>query len=515
LVRSARRARVVVGGGRQALVRSARRVRVVVGGRPVLARSAGAVAVAAVLVGGVMLARPASGADGVWVGLDSPVADSGNAGPGSPGGAAQPGQQQFSQQQFSQQQFGQQQFGRTPFGQPQIPGVLVPPASMVSDAARPAPARPGTHWAPDRPSPEPAAPGSSPEPQLSTGERQPATVASPGASFGIAAGGGLQLLDEQTRQARLDRMTGLGVGWVRFDISWSEVQAGGPSSWDWSNYDRLVSAARARDLQMLVVLAYTPTWARTSSCASSAGCVPNDTQQFADFAKAAVERYRSAGVRHWEVWNEPNLRSYWGTAPDPASYTKLLRKASAAIKAADPGAVVLTGGLARAYDGAGDLAPATFLRGIYDAGGRDAFDVVADHPYSFPAAPYSGRGVNAWRMLGDLRSTMMAAGDGAKKIWLTEYGARTSGPGQLTADVDQADRTESDYVSEPVQAQMLAAAVRLRGKQPWLGPLFFYSDTDTGGDTSRSTEYYGFYRTDGSPKPAADAVRQAIAASGR
>ena len=138
---------------------------------------------------------------------------------------------------------------------------------------------------------------------------------------------------------------------------------------------------------------------------------PSDPATFAAFAGALVRRYGPRGsfwserpdvrrlpVRAWQVWNEPNLTSYWSVQPFAPGYVRLLRAARQRDPAADPRAQVVLAGLPnRSWEA---------LRAIYRAGGRGAFDAVALHP--FTGLP---RFVMKIIRLG--RREMRRAGDGA------------------------------------------------------------------------------------------------------
>src|SRR5205807_7558207 len=194
---------------------------------------------------------------------------------------------------------------------------------------------------------------------------------------------------------------------------------------------------------------------------------------YATFAATAVRHYPALGVHSYEVWNEPNTTAFWTSKPDPAAYTRLLKAAYPAIKGADTTATVLTGGTAPAPSDGTQISPVDFLRGIYANGGAGSFDAVAHHPYCWPANPGDAQAWSAWyQMYGtspSLRSTMIANGDGAKKIWPTEFGAPTEGPGA---------------VSEATQAAMLSRAYALYRSYAWGGPLFFYQGRDLSTITS-------------------------------
>ncbi len=74
----------------------------------------------------------------------------------------------------------------------------------------------------------------------------------------------------------------------------------------------------------------------------------------------------------------------------------------------------------------------------------------------------------------NLRSQMIANGDGDKKIWGTEFGFPTNGP-------------PGSFVSETVQAQHLTKAYQLFGSYPWAGPLFLWAERDFGTERRRAT----------------------------
>ena len=107
---------------------------------------------------------------------------------------------------------------------------------------------------------------------------------------------------------------------------------------------------------------------------------PADPAAFARFAAQAARRYAPLGVHHWEIWNEPNLAAFWMPRADPAAYARLLVDAAAAIRAADPRAVVILGGLAPGADDGGNRSPLGFLRDVYAAGAKCAFDAVGFIP---------------------------------------------------------------------------------------------------------------------------------------
>ena len=341
------------------------------------------------------------------------------------------------------------------------------------------------------PSPDPL-----PAPPVSTGPKVLGTSTGGAINFGIASGGLADYSDGQLNSV-LAGMQSLGVRWVRFDIDWSIVQAGGPGSFDWSSYDRLIQAAGAHGLRVLAILDYTPDWARRADCGQTKMCVPADAGMYANFAAAAAAHYSGQGVHTWEIWNEENTSNFFQPAANPGAYTALLKAAYSAIKQSDGGAVVITGGLAPSATDSGNFSPIDFANGMYEAGASGFFDAFGDHPYTYPAVA-GANSYGAWGQMSALHQLMIAHGDGDKKIWITEYGAPTNGP----------DSTY--FTSETGQAQELSAAVDLAVRYSWVGSFFWYTYLDPGNTTDTNENFFGLVRSDGSFKPAYAAYQAAI-----
>ncbi|MEJ5198172.1 MAG: cellulase family glycosylhydrolase, partial [Anaerolineae bacterium] len=131
-----------------------------------------------------------------------------------------------------------------------------------------------------------------------------------------------------------------GFTWVKQLFSWQDIEGAGKGHFDWERPDRIVEDVNKRGLKLIVRISMDPDrpfWA---------GNPPDNAQHFADFAGQVAARYRGR-IHAYQVWNEPNLAREWGgKRPDPAGYVRLLRLAYAAIKAADPNAIVVTAGMA-------------------------------------------------------------------------------------------------------------------------------------------------------------------------
>jgi hypothetical protein len=170
---------------------------------------------------------------------------------------------------------------------------------------------------------------------------------------GISFGSLVVMTDDKLAEA-LDAVVNIGARWIRFEMSWNDVQPTSAQAYVWDPFDRIMAQARRRNLSVLPVIAYTPPWARPASC-FNIFCAPADPAEFAAFAGAAAKRYSQIGAHAWEIWNEPNYSLFWQPSPDPAAYTRLLKVTSAAIRKADAQGFVLMGGLGIADTAAGNL----------------------------------------------------------------------------------------------------------------------------------------------------------------
>lgn len=329
-------------------------------------------------------------------------------------------------------------------------------------------------------------------------------------AFGMAISTNLEGVNNGTfRNAALADMASMGVGWLRFDVQWNNVQSVNATTYNWADIDVLVNAAEAYHFKMLGILDYSPAWAATSTCtAAPRFCAPANPAQYATYAAAAATHYAPMGVHAWEIWNEPNLASNWGPAANGASYEQFLKAAYVAIKAVDPTATVISGGLSPAgTDSQGDVAPVTFLQQMYAAGAQPYMDGVGFHPYSFPAMPLNYFGWNAWSQMysttPSIRSVMIANGDANKPVWMTEVGAPTNGPGKLESSAtDTTFAGSPDHVTEALQALTMSEMMTTAESMPWAGPLLWYSYKDDGTSTSTIENFFGVVRADGSDKPA-------------
>ncbi|HJQ08686.1 MAG TPA: hypothetical protein VJ836_04375 [Candidatus Saccharimonadales bacterium] len=327
-------------------------------------------------------------------------------------------------------------------------------------------------------------------------------------AYGIAAGGGLTSLSQQELDLYFTQLKELGTTWVRWDIDWNVVQPQNQTHYNWTPTDRVANTAKKYGISSLAIITYTPKWARSSACVDSPKCRPADMQAFGKFAETVASRYKSS-VTHWEIWNEPNYKAFWEPRPNSHEYAELLKAAYLGIKKVSPSAIIVTGGLAASgNEEDGSRSPLTFVTGLYERGANAYYDIVALHPYTYPASTDYIAWWNSWQQMGPVRDLMIAQGEASKKIWITEYGAPTGGPGN-SFTVDQFDKFTygSDHMSENAQAMLASQAIAgYSARTDWLGPFFWYSLKDLSSNRDNPENFFGLLRSNNTKKPAYDII---------
>jgi hypothetical protein len=318
------------------------------------------------------------------------------------------------------------------------------------------------------------------------------------------------------------RLHDMGVRAIRLDFTWAYIESA-RGRYDWSYQDGEVRAAHDAGLQVIGLLCcgnklYSTVGATADQTPVGSGgglppfqigssglFPPDDPADYARFAAAAADHFQGR-VGAWEVWNEENQGyRFWEPHEDPAGYGRLLCAAHDAIRAVDTGTPVVFGGVfypavpttGTGTAGAPGMSGPDFVRAGYAADPRlgRCYDAMGYHPYPYP---FTSPEVDV-----PVRGSVLVAADGMRAamgydaathpLWITEVGWPT--------------HTETYGVSELKQAQYsarMAAATFAEG----VPVLTFYTYGDWADPTGGADQeaWFGFFRPDNTPKPAALAL---------
>jgi len=241
-----------------------------------------------------------------------------------------------------------------------------------------------------------------------------------------------------TPESRYQQALSLGAGWDRFPIYWNLIQKE-PTTWSWEQFDMQVGGALEHGFKINAVLIGVPEFYQDDESilgirepifadgtdTPAAGKSLNPANPWVWFVWETVNRYKpggtfsreatlplGAGIRVWEIWNEPDFLNFWKAGP--IDYARLLKISYLVIKMADPSAQVMFGGLLYPT---GSNFMAQVLNVLINDPLRDQynwyFDLAAVHAYADPWR-------SGWLVL-FTRQTMLAFGFD-RPIWLNETG---------------------------------------------------------------------------------------------
>ncbi len=363
--------------------------------------------------------------------------------------------------------------------------------------------------------------------------------------FGVAPQAGLTAQDFGLMQAD-------GVGATRQLFFWPAIEPT-PGVYEWGPTDSLVRGAGDAGIEVFPVLYGTPAWAQTSKLQAKCGvtCGPKTEearQAFARFAAAAVARYGPGGdffepgpdpppgapapppppqcqipilcktsaglarraprastpclcsnptpITAWQLWNEQNSFKYWGPKENLASFATLMQTAAPLIRAEDPAADIVLGGM-WGPPGIKIITPTLrYLKQLYRIEGIETtFDSIALHPY----APKFSSTVS---QLKDVRKLLTRVGDADAGLWISELGWASSGPkreGLVKTKAGQANLLRTSY------------SLLLKRRLAWnIRGVYWYSwrDSRAAREICAWCPKTGLRTENGAEKPAAAAFRE-------
>ncbi|HVS82508.1 MAG TPA: cellulase family glycosylhydrolase [Pyrinomonadaceae bacterium] len=183
----------------------------------------------------------------------------------------------------------------------------------------------------------------------------------------VLHGLGVNIHFTDPRPGEIKMIADAGFRWVRMDFKWdaTETERG---RYDFSSYDRLIASLEPHNIHALLILDYgNPLYDNEAPPRNE-----STRQAFARWAVAAAKHFAGRGVI-WEVYNEPNLATFWPVRPNVDEYVALALAVGRAFRAEVPREKL--------------IGPATsgidfpFLEACFKAGLLDYWTAVSVHPY--------------------------------------------------------------------------------------------------------------------------------------
>ncbi len=235
----------------------------------------------------------------------------------------------------------------------------------------------------------------------------------------------------------------LSVRWVKEQVRWQDIEKS-KGNFDWFETDTYLTATAEKGLKVLASVVTAPDWARESGADLTQHGPPANPQDYADFVVALLRRYPGK-IHAVEVWNEQNLDREWTSTSglSAANYINLLRTTYQAVKAVDPGVIVISGALSPTglNDGVHAYDDFVFLDAMIDAGLLNYTDCVGAHhnginvspEYNYDAIPNDTTAIfrgpfdnphHSWSFRSTLSTyaSKIALKGGDQKLCVTEFG---------------------------------------------------------------------------------------------
>ena len=296
----------------------------------------------------------------------------------------------------------------------------------------------------------------------------------------------------------------LGVKWARVQTGWAKTEKQ-PGVYDFAWLDRIVDQLLERGVQPWLSLSYGNQVYTKSMNTSPPGISPNyqganefgvgfppihtpeERRGWQNYVRALVRHFRGR-VTHYEVWNEPDLLSFWKCQPKAADYVDLVRLTAGPLHEEQPEAKLIGGAIAWGMT----VWSLKFLEDCLKAGLHDLIDIITYHGYKAIPERHSTQEIAAFRhLLNKYKPSLL--------YWQGEAGVQSYVPEKAKG----VGALSTMRASEAIQARMLLRRFLLELHNGCAMSSYFHMADFAHYASFKETFHYGIVRLkDGSPKPA-------------
>lgn len=224
----------------------------------------------------------------------------------------------------------------------------------------------------------------------------------------------------------------LGVKWARCQTGWCRCEPK-PGTFDFRWLDDVVDGLLKIGIEPWFNLGYgNRLYTPKADDEAAVGWAPvfdeAPRKAWLRFTGRLAEHFKDR-VRHWEIWNEPNIKTFWRPEkPDPADYVRLVKITVPEIRKRIPQAVIIGGAFAGI--------PMSYIDGCLAAGLADHVDKISYHPYR--AIPEKGYVPQIKALRGHV-----AKHNPRVKLWQGENGCPSKGGPESVGALSRLDWTEA------------------------------------------------------------------------
>ena len=302
---------------------------------------------------------------------------------------------------------------------------------------------------------------------------------------------------EQYKQ-QMQRFHALGLEWVRVDLHWDRHE---PSEGRYrlGELDGVVDSLKQEQLKSVFYLVGSAPHATSAPSGSPTPdpFPPKQAQVFAGRMAMLARRY--PGLDAGQVWNEPNLPSFWRPHENAEAYGRLLQQSTQALRQVDPNKPVVMGGMA--YYSQMPVKGGLMLESLGKLGVQQLGTIIAYHPYS--QTPETDEPGKRDFILRSQQLNQMLRGVQVPAIWATEWGwSSYAGPIEL-----------QELIGEQGQADYVLRRLALMSALDY-DKLFLFALSDLDSRASARDQHYGLLDLQGKPKPVYLALQRFLQISG-
>ncbi len=325
----------------------------------------------------------------------------------------------------------------------------------------------------------------------------------------------------------------LHLDWIKQQVRWENIEPV-QGQYDWALLDVVLPTAQQHGVRVMLSIVTAPEWAREPGADLTKHGPPANFQNYVNFVTAILNRYPGM-VSAIEVWNEMNIDREWASVNglSTQNYMRLLQMTYQAVKAIDPGIIVIsgalspTGGWVEPNGVVSAIDDFQYMDGLIQNGLLQYSDCVGAHHNGYnigPTVPWDEaprdpeaataifRGPfdnphHSWSLYSTLTTyaNKIQLAGGNQRLCITEFGwavAEDLGgyPRGFEFAQDNTLQEQADYIIEAVQWMEESDIVWLA----WVWNLNY--GAQAGWDPTNDNVPYSILRPNSVPAPAWDAI---------